>query len=340
MRKARYLWSLKIVLLSACAGGDDFFSADMKAAPARDAAPPEIRNTLAASNDAAAANDSRPSSQWQEMHNVSGAKLHGVWASSPADVFAVGAKGVIMHYDGQAWTQMASGTASNLYGVWGFGPSDVFAVGESVILRYNGQQWERIKSYPSNIFYAVWGLPPDELWITAPGGLIFYKMGRDTLQMIDLPAEYAVHYYAVWGLPSGEVLIAGENGKALKGRGFSFSPMPETGIKSALHGIWGSAADNIYAVGEEGTLIHYDGLAWHEILASDSYFYGVWGNAPDNVFVVGHSLFKPDESIFHFDGKKWAKMPPPTSSPLNAVFGLADKNIFVVGNYSILRYVP
>jgi hypothetical protein len=29
-----------------------------------------------------------------------------------------------------------------------------------------------------------------------------------------------------------------------------------------LNAIWGSAADDIFAVGEEGTILHFDGVGW------------------------------------------------------------------------------
>lgn len=341
MRKARYLWTLKIVLLSACADANNAPPVDSGVAQ-KDALSENGEPLSRKADfyfDENIAPDSRRLSEWQEMYNVSGAKIYGIWGSSSSNVFAVGAKGVIMRYDGKTWIQMTSGTENNLYGIWGFSPSDIYAVGESVILRYDGQQWKRIKFYPSNLFLSVWGLPPDELWIGAPGGIIFYKIGRDTMQMVDLPAGYSVYYYAVWGLPTGEVLAAGENGKALIGKGFSFSPMPETGIKTSLRGIWGSAIGDIYMVGENGMLIHYDGLAWNKVSISDSYFYGIWGSAADNVFVVGHPFFKLDESIFRYDGKKWAKMPPPTPSFLNAIYGFSDRTVFVVGDYNILKRI-
>jgi hypothetical protein len=64
--------------------------------------------------------------------------LAGVWAGGPADAWAVGAHGTILHWDGSVWTAKSSGTIVDLAGVWGNGAGDVWAVGQrQTILHYH-----------------------------------------------------------------------------------------------------------------------------------------------------------------------------------------------------------
>jgi len=56
--------------------------------------------------------------------------LHGIWGSSPTDVFSVGDDGIILHFDGTAWTSTKP-TGRSLLGIWGSSSFDVFAVGET-----------------------------------------------------------------------------------------------------------------------------------------------------------------------------------------------------------------
>jgi hypothetical protein len=63
----------------------------------------------------------------------------------------------------------------------------------------------------------------------------------------------------------------------------------------------------------------------------------VWGSSPSDVYAVGHPIFKADESIFHYDGSSWSKLPPPKTSYLNAVFGSSKSDVFAVGNFNILK---
>lgn len=55
--------------------------------------------------------------------------MHQIWGSSPTDVIAVAARGIVLHYDGSAWSQMTSPTDRDLFGVWGSVADNVYAVG-------------------------------------------------------------------------------------------------------------------------------------------------------------------------------------------------------------------
>jgi hypothetical protein len=45
--------------------------------------------------------------------------LNAVWGSSQNDVYAVGATGTLLHYDGHGWLPMQSGTSSQFESIWG-----------------------------------------------------------------------------------------------------------------------------------------------------------------------------------------------------------------------------
>jgi hypothetical protein len=68
--------------------------------------------------------------------------------------------------------------------------------------------------------------------------------------------------------------------------------------------IWGTSATDIFAVGLNGTIGHYDGVSWKPMqspTASD--LYGIWGTAHNDVFAVGSM-----GTILHFDGASWRVM--------------------------------
>ena len=56
-------------------------------------------------------------------------KVRGIWGSGPSDVFMVGDKGGILHFDGVAWKAHSSGVSKDLYSIWGSSATNVFAVG-------------------------------------------------------------------------------------------------------------------------------------------------------------------------------------------------------------------
>ena len=63
-----------------------------------------------------------------------GNTIQSIAGTSASDIWAVGAAGTTLHYDGQAWTLVPSGTTSNLSGVWAVAPNDVWAVGDDGVI--------------------------------------------------------------------------------------------------------------------------------------------------------------------------------------------------------------
>ena len=71
--------------------------------------------------------------------------LFKVWGTSSDHIFAVGALGVILQYDGQQWSQVATGANDDFVSLWGRADDDIVAVGgrsNGQVARYDGDQWE------------------------------------------------------------------------------------------------------------------------------------------------------------------------------------------------------
>jgi len=56
------------------------------------------------------------------------------------------------------------------------------------------------------------------------------------------------------------------------------NPLPQG---NHLYDVWGAKPNNVYAVGNRGALLHYDGSQWRRIFEQESAtFYDVWGPRP------------------------------------------------------------
>ena len=80
---------------------------------------------------------------WQVMNTPTTEVLYDIWGTASDNIFAVGANGTILHFDGDEWTQMSSPTSEFLMGVWGSSADDIWAVGFYGITlhRQNGNNW-------------------------------------------------------------------------------------------------------------------------------------------------------------------------------------------------------
>lgn len=73
--------------------------------------------------------------------------------------------------------------------------------------------------------------------------------------------------------------------------------------RSAKHfsAIWGSAANDVFAVGTNGLISHYDGSQWQEMESNSvSDLNGIWGSSSTEVFAVGEGGV-----ILHYEGNQW-----------------------------------
>jgi len=104
------------------------------------------------------------------------------------------------------------------------------------------------------------------------------------------------------------------------------NPLPQG---NTLYGVWGSAADDVYAVGADGAILHFSGTAWSaEVSNTTADLNAVWGAAADDIYAVG-----ADGKIMHYDGTSWQGSNN-FGETFNGIWGDPNDpdNIFVVGN--------
>jgi hypothetical protein len=142
-------------------------------------------------------------------------KLYGIWARSPADIYAVGSAGEILKLDGSDAIRMESGTARNLFGVGGAGDA-VFVVGEGgTILRLVGDRWVASESGTTATLRAVWGSSASNVYAVGDGGTILRFDGR---RWSSMSSGTRLRLNSVWGTADGTVFGAGEAGVILVGK--------------------------------------------------------------------------------------------------------------------------
>jgi photosystem II stability/assembly factor-like uncharacterized protein len=75
----------------------------------------------------------------------------------------------------------------------------------------------------------------------------------------------------------------------------------ESGTQEYLLAVWGTADDHIFAVGDNATILHYDGKQWTPMESgNDNYLTKVQGLGPDQVYACGEN-----GTVLRYDGKQW-----------------------------------
>jgi hypothetical protein len=100
------------------------------------------------------------------------------------------------------------------------------------------------------------------------------------------------------------------------------------------------ARDDAYAVGNTGTLLHYDGTQWRAVATSPAIpstldLQSIWGPTGDDFYVVSSDA--GDRNVLHITARTQLGFETMTSYGLKAVWGTARDNVFVVGLGGLVR---
>jgi hypothetical protein len=256
---------------------------------------------------------------WTRQHREPNLRPRGVWGSSPADVFAVGfdffsSDAKVWHYDGTAWSEVPGFTSPvedlAFLSVWGASPTEVFAVGgafdgqfdHSLIYRYDGSRWERmpVAGSVAPTLTDVWGSSATDVYAVGRDDEAFVSTGvvlhydgsawRPVLEQEGLVPN------SVWASSDSDVFVAGfevdedfrVTGTMWHYDGSRWSRVDLPPLDEILYEVWGTGPADVFAVGESGTVLHFDGTAWTATRPTSRSLLGVWGSSPSDVYAVGN----------------------------------------------------
>lgn len=215
--------------------------------------------------------------------------LFSVWGSSATDVFVVGDKASIFHYDGETWRKETSTATADLFSVWGTGPDQVFACGGGgTILRRSGSVWTKEPVPLKATLRAIrGGMSGANVYAVGIDATVLRRNARGVWSI--MPAETQESLSGLWISEGGDQGVAvGNLGTVLRLRGDRWQRERITGLVSALHAVWGSALNDLYIVGLDGTVEHSRGGPWSAIDGAPQVFLrDVFGTSAGDVYIVG-----------------------------------------------------
>jgi photosystem II stability/assembly factor-like uncharacterized protein len=265
--------------------------------------------------------------------------LQGVWGRSADNLFIVGDSGTILHSidDGKTWSPQASGTAAGLKGVHGTpATSDVFAVGAAGTLLHSADGMTWSAQAS--------GTGKNLNAVCAGGGEQWvFGDGGLALHSLNLGATWTPVGTGVGASLLGcrivqpnDVFAVGTNGHLLHWDGAMWTTLT-SGTSANLHRVWASSANNVFVTSDAGILHSTnDGVTWSAPLAIGGMVVGLDGATPNDLDAVG---------FFGFIGRtqngggQWTAEASGTTNSLANVLALAPDDRFAVGTAgTILHY--
>ncbi|HEY0018315.1 MAG TPA: hypothetical protein VGC13_18565 [Longimicrobium sp.] len=240
----------------------------------------------------------------------------------------------------RAWSTQATPDDQGNRGVWGTAASNVYAANHTGLLRYDGAAWSHVADARWRSLHDVWGSSSTNVWaVGEKGEMMRWDGAAWTLHRYDgtSVAQQPLGSYdaparsytlrGVWGSAANNVFAVGDSGVVLRYNGTSWTRMT-TGTTAQLNRVWGSGATNVYAATETGRLLRYNGTSW-------SFVAGV--QAPGALASVwgtsASNVYAVGAGgiVFRYNGTSWQRIRLPTRQPLYAVWGSGTNNVYVAG---------
>jgi hypothetical protein len=271
------------------------------------------------------------------------------------EVWMVGARGTLLHFDGTRYSNVSVPTTASLTSIWLDGAGGGWIVGEGGLLfslRNLDQGVPNIEavSLPRSVpsLDRVWGLDANDVWVVGAGGAIFRWDGA---LWTDQSIANGDDLRAIFGVSRTDVWAAGRNGffAHYDGRGWQ-NMTPAAPISDDFNSIWGTSANDLWAVaafrGEvnRSTIYHYQGSTWTPvppITGVASSYAEIWGSGADDIWAVGsyHNLQRTGSSAMaHYHGGAWSIVTSPNQESIQWVGGTGSNDAWAIGAYGAILH--
>ena len=216
---------------------------------------------------------------------------------------------------------------ASLLGIWSADPMTTFAAGTDgviIVTRDGGVTWTRMTTGTTANFTGIWGSSATDVFAVGGQGTIVHWDGF-TWRRQASPTDDAL--LDLTGFGPDRVYAVGVDA-ALAYDGTKWTMMPGDLSAAELWSIWGPSPAEMFAVGQNGVAIRWDGARWNRMTTPTAFvLFGLWGTASNDVFAVGIR-----GTVLHYDGTSWNPTPVPSQADFFAIAGTSRSNIMVVGN--------
>lgn len=274
-----------------------------------------------------------------EVQSGTAVDLHAVLRTGQPDVWAVGAGGALLLFNGAAFAPRSAGFAETINAIDGDrGTPDGLrvAAGDAGTFFFSqATTWgPRLSKKSPGTLLDIAFAGADLSWMVGTGGTVLaiasgdlYRVPTGTQDLLSGVWARGDEAFAVGGMPERRI-----NGAAVPAHGLilrvtidrvkSTVVLSQVAQPRLLLDISGTSAADLWAVGGNGdsaagvirgVILHYDGAAWTTVREGEGdLFHRVWAAGPRNVWVAGgrspvNDLDVGAGFLLHYDGAGWSR---------------------------------
>jgi hypothetical protein len=256
----------------------------------------------------------KAASRWIQSTSIGGANIMGITSLELDEAWAVSGNlpGEIYSFDGSHWTVMTE-TGTQLQGIDAYYDDEIWAVGyysgTGRIFYYDGAIWSlQSETAGSDYLFGIFAGSPGRIWAVGDNGIIYRNYGTDFWTIHTDTGDDT--WYAIDGIDQDNFWVAGGLGdcKIMNWYGSpvnAWTVMTEVAL-GGTNRLWDLAVvspPNLWACGDDGIIMHYDGSVWSIFtdLGSDSvYTITAYPQEEESVRAA-----TGDGKIYRFNGSDW-----------------------------------
>ena len=250
------------------------------------------------------------------------------------------------HFDGTTWSRVPELEGIVVYDVSVVAPDEIWAItlrDNQVVEHFDGARWTvtfeglRVDTSLNAIHAASRG----NVWLIGVRGSLDSAPARGIVRHFDggtwspelITATVLSAATSTAGLGVVAVGDPGSIGHLIADPEPRFSDL-RVGPTARLRSTFGTSPTDMWAVGDDGTIIHHDGRAVVAVPSgTTAHLLDVWGTAPDDVWVVGEA-----GTILRFDGNAFSRPQMNPNVAWRAVFGVSRDDVWIGGDAGQLAH--
>ncbi|MBT8492334.1 MAG: hypothetical protein KJO07_04685, partial [Deltaproteobacteria bacterium] len=204
-------------------------------------------------------------------------------------------------------------------------PDTLWAITNAGLFEWDGSDWTQRRGGTA---YAVWGTSSDDIYASVSSTELQHWNGSSWTTVLTATV------YDIHGAGPSDAYAVGPTGLASNSGGAWTSVALPAGANPSLWGVWANSAEDVYAVGNNGTIVHFDGAQWSLVSTPVSNaLLAVTATGPEDVFAAGSF-----GTIVHFDGTAWSTMETGTSLDIRGIHAISPQDVYATTNSPLVLH--
>ncbi len=263
---------------------------------------------------------------WDDLSLESSVTLSGGFASG-AGFYAIGEDGEVYVRSEGEWRQEGVNSEEPLNGIWGVRNGEAnyaMAVGDGgLVARLDEVGWATAQELNTANMEGVTSVDGETYIAVGWGGAYIYEAGVWNFQNMDGNPQFN----DVWSDGTTTVAV-GQDGLIATANATGEWSLENLPSRVALYGVSGTGRNDLWVVGENGTVLHNVGEGWEPLdIGTSTTLWSVLTLSDDATYIVGNS----GTAVRH-DGSDVTTLPTGVDNNLYDITGSQGGVIWAVGN--------